>query len=96
MIDFETLKVLSGGAAMADVPCPLCGPRCSTPAKRNLPKLRIWNERDDFVSFNCARCDARGSAYAISSAGGARRTHHAGLGKQRPIVTLFGDRGSMK
>jgi hypothetical protein len=72
MISIDTLKVLAGGAAVADAVCPLCGPHCRTAANRNRKTLRIWNERDGFASFKCIRCNAKGGAHdgAMSASGG--------------------------
>jgi hypothetical protein len=69
--DFGLLVQLSRGnsGSVIDIPCPLCGPHCSTAANRRSKKLRIWWKSADFVSFKCVRCNARGWAKADRAAG---------------------------
>jgi hypothetical protein len=62
MIDFSILSDLSGGASVADVACPLCGPSCKAAWNRIRKVLRIWNEDSDFITYTCARCGASGYA----------------------------------
>jgi hypothetical protein len=57
--DLDSLRNLSGGAGIVDVPCPACGPSRRTPSNRVRPVLRIWDD-GDFISYNCARCGEAG------------------------------------
>ena len=79
MIDFETLRHLSGGKPQIDVACPTCGPSCKTPSNRTREVLRIWDDGDDFISFFCAR--SCGSGYARRE--GARSTS-----RPRPVRSV--------
>jgi hypothetical protein len=63
---FDLLDRLSGNKAVADAPCPSCGPECRTPANQRRKVLRIWND-GDFITYKCARCEASGYAKAIGS-----------------------------
>jgi hypothetical protein len=58
-LTYDELERLLGIAYRVDVPCPLCGPACST--KRNATKnvLRVWS-KDEAITYNCARCGAKG------------------------------------
>jgi hypothetical protein len=62
MIDFETLRYLSNGKAVADAPCPLCSAGCKTPSNRTRKVLRIWDDGGDFITYTCARCGVFGFA----------------------------------
>jgi hypothetical protein len=64
---FDLLDRLSGNKAVADAPCPACGPECRTPANQRRKVLRIWND-GDFITYKCARCEASGFAKANGSA----------------------------
>jgi putative DNA primase/helicase len=61
MIDFQTLKDLSGGAAEVDSTCPLCSAGRKS-FNRNKKVLRIWNKEPGFATYKCMHCDASGSA----------------------------------
>ncbi len=72
-ISFGALTDLIGNRYGAfDVPCPLCGPFRSTPAKRRLKVLRVWRDQADFARFHCAHCEAKGWA-ADNSSGATKR-----------------------
>jgi hypothetical protein len=61
-IAFETLKVVTGGKlGTFNVVCPHCSP---TRRKKHLRCLRVWHLEPDFLTFNCAHCDAHGFAHA--------------------------------
>ena len=72
-IAFETLKAVTGGKlGIFNVPCPHCSP---TRRKQHLRCLRLWHLEPDFLTFNCAHCDAHGFA-------------HAGRGSSIPLAKL--------
>lgn len=48
--------------AHVDVPCPLCGPDRHSPINRRRKVLRAWIVSPEFITYVCARCDARGFA----------------------------------
>jgi Toprim domain len=54
------LDGLIGTKAKADMACPECGPRCTTKTNAKKPVLRIWRSDDGFLTYNCARCGAKG------------------------------------
>jgi hypothetical protein len=58
--DIDVLALAGGRYGIIDVPCPLCGPSCSTPAKGRQRKLRIWRDERGFARFCCARCGHSG------------------------------------
>ena len=64
MISFHDLDNSLAGRAIADVACPLCGPRCTTLANQRAPKLRTWRINEGLASYRCARCGVKGVAYA--------------------------------
>ena len=60
-ISFDGSMALAPRLGITDAPCPLCAAtRSARSARRRV--LRIWRERDDFIGFACARCDAKGWA----------------------------------
>lgn len=62
-LEFVELKALNpAGKAVADAPCPLCGPDCRSPANRRRTVLRIWDDGSGFLTYSCARCPASGWA----------------------------------
>ncbi|HWX57219.1 toprim domain-containing protein [Bradyrhizobium sp.] len=66
MISFDQLKALNcDHRAVADAPCPSCGPECRSEANRRRKVLRIWDD-GDFITYKCARCDISGWARADS------------------------------
>jgi hypothetical protein len=79
VLSFQELDDLSRGAAVADVACPLCGPSRRAAVNRARKVLRIWNSGDDFISYFCSRCEAKGYAHPD----GAKRS--ATLPKRKPI-----------
>jgi hypothetical protein len=81
MIDFKTLRYLSGGKPQIDVACPACGPGRRTPSNRIRKVLRIWDDGGDFITFACQRCGETG--YAKPE--GAR--HSAPRPRSQPIKT---------
>ena len=59
-----TLDQIAGLAprlGITDAPCPFCASKVSARGARR-PVFRIWRERDDFVTFACARCGEKGWA----------------------------------
>lgn len=58
---FDLLDRLSGNKAVADAPCPACGPECRSPANQRRKVLRIWND-GEFITYKCARCETSGYA----------------------------------
>jgi hypothetical protein len=62
MIGFHDLNSALAGCAVADVACPLCGPRCTTIANRRAPKLRVWRIHEGMLGYHCARCEISGAA----------------------------------
>jgi putative DNA primase/helicase len=59
-LDFATLDELrAGGEGPLDHPCPLCGPARETEFNRTRPTLRTWEPEPGFITYYCARCDAR-------------------------------------
>ena len=65
-LSFEALDHLGTGKAVADAPCPICGPQCKTPVNQRRKVLRIWND-GEFITYKCARCEAAGYAKADGS-----------------------------
>lgn len=62
MFDLATLHNLTGGRrGIHDVACPACGPECKSAANRNRKVLRVWDD-GEFVTYKCARCEAKGWA----------------------------------
>jgi Toprim domain len=68
MIDFETLRHLSGGRPQWDVACPSCSPGRKSRHNRTRKVLRIWDNGDDFITFKCSRCAEAGYAKPEGSA----------------------------
>jgi Toprim domain len=65
VLDYATLDAMRGdddGDGPLDHPCPLCGPDRSTDYNRMRPTLRTWKPNPGFITFFCARCEAKGSA----------------------------------
>jgi hypothetical protein len=60
---YDELAHVLGTKANADVPCPECGPQCTTNANAKKPVLRIWHKGESFITFNCARCGVHGYAH---------------------------------
>jgi hypothetical protein len=66
-LDFETLDELrASGEGPLDHPCPLCGPDRASEFNRTRPTLRTWEPEPGFITYYCARCEAKG--YAIAGA----------------------------
>ena len=64
-LDFAILSELRGdGEGPLDHPCPLCGPNCESELNRQRKVLRTWEPAPGFITFNCARCETKGSAQA--------------------------------
>jgi Toprim domain len=65
-LNYATLAALRGDIEYEgplDSPCPLCGP--SRPEEtRTRPVLRTWKPGPGFITYCCARCEARGYASA--------------------------------
>lgn len=62
MIGLDGLRALTAGkVGIADVACPLCGPKARAGANQRRKVLRIWDD-GEFVTYKCARCDESGWA----------------------------------
>lgn len=59
---FAQLRQWANGRTIADVPCPNCLEGCKTLAGRKRKCLRIYDEKDDFITYTCARCSTTGYA----------------------------------
>lgn len=59
--DFEALRSLSGGAAISDAACPICGPSRKSAINQRRKTLRIWDD-GEFITYVCARCGEKGWA----------------------------------
>jgi hypothetical protein len=68
VLDYATLAELRGDDTDYDGPldhaCPLCGPDRRSEYNRTRPVLRTWKPGPGFITFNCARCGAKGHARA--------------------------------
>jgi Toprim domain len=73
MIDFDTLRHLSGGRPQCDVACPSCSPGRKSPHNRTRKVLRVWDSGDDFITYACARCGQTGYAKPEGAARSAPR-----------------------
>jgi hypothetical protein len=66
-LNYATLDALrdddTGYEGPLDHPCPLCGPERPVETRMR-PVLRTWKPSPGFISYNCARCEARGYASA--------------------------------
>jgi hypothetical protein len=72
VLTFSELDDLSRGAAITDVACPSCGPGRKAASNRVRKVMRIWNSDDDFLSYNCSRCGAKGYAHPDNASRAAR------------------------
>lgn len=73
MFELEQLRTLNAGRVGAvDAACPKCGQKCRSPANRKRRVLRIWDD-GNFVTYKCARCEARGFAHDQHAGGMASR-----------------------
>jgi hypothetical protein len=67
-LNYATLYALRGDDVSyegpLDHPCPLCGPDRSEEYNRTRPTLRTWKPSPGFITYNCARCGAKGHANA--------------------------------
>lgn len=61
-LTFSELRRLAGGTDITDVPCPLCVGETKTKQGTLRKCLRIWDTGEAFISYTCARCQARGFA----------------------------------
>jgi putative DNA primase/helicase len=67
VLDYATLSDLRGdedGDGPLDHPCPLCGPNCRAEYNQTRPTLRTWKPGPGFITYYCARCEAKGYAHA--------------------------------
>jgi len=55
-------QAIGGKTGTFDVPCPLCGPDRSHPAKRRRKVMRVWRHAPGFASYHCVRCGESGYA----------------------------------
>jgi hypothetical protein len=60
----DLTAVTGGRYGIHDVPCPMCGPDRHAPANRIRRVLRIWLIDDQFATYSCARCGAKGEAHS--------------------------------
>jgi hypothetical protein len=61
-LSFTVLKAaIDDKLGTFDIPCPICNPHRR---KRHLRCLRVWRTELNFVTFNCAHCEAHGFAHA--------------------------------
>ncbi len=68
-IDINALRDLtSNRTGVVDVACPCCGPDRRTPSNRVRKVMRVWNDGDGFITYNCERCGEAG--YATDKQGG--------------------------
>lgn len=62
-LDFATLSELRGdGEGPLDHACPLCGPDREAEYNQTRKVLRTWEPAPGWITFYCARCEAKGSA----------------------------------
>ncbi len=63
-LTFNQLRDLipAGRSAVADAPCPLCGPDRRSAVNQRRKTLRLWCGDPGFISYHCARCGERGWA----------------------------------
>jgi Toprim domain-containing protein len=66
-LPYETLAGCLGLRPRADVPCPECGPQCSTKGNARKPVLRVWRKDVGFLTYLCARCGVKGYAHEQSA-----------------------------
>ena len=70
VLDYATLAELRGDDVEyngpLDHPCPLCGPERRSEYNQTRPVLRTWKPGPGFITYNCARCEAKGSAHAYA------------------------------
>lgn len=67
-ISFDALDRLRGGrCGTVDTVCPICSHDRRLPLNRKRPVLRTWEGDGGFISYNCARCGAKGFAWARGS-----------------------------
>jgi hypothetical protein len=67
VLDYATLSELRGDSedeGPLDHPCPLCGPERRAEYNQTRPVLRTWKPGPGFITYNCARCGAKGYAHA--------------------------------
>jgi len=57
----DQIAALAPRLGITDAPCPFCASKVSARGARR-PVFRIWRERDDLVTFACARCGEKGYA----------------------------------
>lgn len=69
-LTYEDLRDLAGGKDIADVACPLCGPRAKAAVNRVRKVMRVWDDGEGFITYHCERCGESG--YAHEKSGGAR------------------------
>ena len=63
MFDFNSLRDLSRGRPESDHACPSCGPGRKTASNRVRKVVRVWDNGEDFISYNCSRCGEKGFAH---------------------------------
>lgn len=80
----HNLDALRLPAGVHDIPCPLCGPGRDAVANRVRRVLRVWNERENVLTYNCARCGIRGCART-------KRSHARHAQAAQPSARSIGD-----
>jgi hypothetical protein len=86
-LSFDALAGLLRDRARADVPCPECGPRCTTKANAKKQVLAVWRKGDGFLTYNCTRCGAKGYA-AADRARDWRKATPAGFKPRHPPIVV--------
>jgi hypothetical protein len=81
-ISFDVLDRLRDGQyGTVDTICPICSYDRRLPLNRKRPVLRTWQRDRGFISYNCARCGAKGFARAKGFAQISRRQTVAQISK---------------
>ena len=81
-LQFDDLYGYTGGhAGIYDVACPSCGPTRRRPVNRVRKVMRIWDDGNGFITFNCERCGIAGHASDGKSKGHRKEAH------RKPVET---------
>jgi Toprim domain len=60
-LDLAAIDHMTGGGfGVFDVPCPMCGPSRTSPAKQRKKVLSLWRDEPGFARFHCVRCREHG------------------------------------
>jgi hypothetical protein len=91
-LSFEDLqRLISGRCGTFDVACPMCGPSRRAAPNKVRKVLRVWIE-EDFATYNCQRCLAKGWARRD----GAARIDPAERDQRRAVVREQEDRQKLR